>query len=66
MTQAGHQGSEGDEEDDREEHVGAAEWTGASLGRGQPTTSRDLGTVPVDLLETFENKQTCKTPLVML
>lgn len=58
MTQAGHQGSEGDEEDGREEHVGAAEGTGACLGRGQPIGSRDLGTVPVDLLETLENKQT--------
>lgn len=58
MTQAGHQGSEGDEEDGREEHVGAAEGTGARLGRGQPVTGRDLGAVSVDLLETFENKQT--------
>ena len=38
--------------------MGAAEWTGACLGGGQPVPSRDQGTVLVDLLETFgKNKR---------
>lgn len=58
MGQAGYQGSKGDEEYGRKEHVGAAERTGACLGGGQPVPSRDQGTVLVDLLETFgKNKR---------
>lgn len=53
MGQAGYQGSEGDEEDGRKEHVGATEGTGAGLCGGKPIPGRDLGTVPVGLLETF-------------
>lgn len=53
MGQAGYQGSKGDKEYGRKEHVGAAEWTGSCLGRGQPVPTRDQGTVLVDLLETF-------------
>lgn len=55
MRQAGDQGSEGDEEYGRKEHMGAADWTRARVG-GELIPIQ--GTAVVDLLETFGTKQT--------
>lgn len=56
MGQAGDQGSKGDEEYGRKEHVGAADWTRARGGGEQLIPIQ--GTVVIDLLETFGTKQT--------
>lgn len=56
MGQAGHQGSKGDEEYGRKEHMGAADWTRARVSGEQLIPIQ--GTVVVDLLEMFGTKQT--------
>lgn len=56
MGQAGDQGSEGDEENGRKEHMGAADWTGARVGGEQLVPLQ--GTVVVDLLETLGTEHT--------
>lgn len=61
MGQAGDQGSKGDEEYGRKEHVGAADWTRARGGGEQLIPIQ--GTVVVDLLETFGTKPTSDSRL---
>lgn len=58
MGQAGDQGSKGDEEYGREEHVGAADWTRARGGGEQLIPIE--GTVVVDLLE--QNRRQSPSP----
>lgn len=55
MGQAGDQGSKGDEEYSRKEHVGAADWTRARGGGEQLIPIQ--GTVVVDL-----EQNRCQTP----